>query len=224
MRGSAEARRSVKRCVDVVGAAIGLAALSPVIAGIAVAIRIVDGRPILFVQRRRGLDGRPFDLVKFRTMTDARDATGGPLPDDARITSLGRWLRRYRLDELPELYNVLVGDMSIVGPRPLPPEAERDGQRSYRLRHRVRPGLTGLSQVSGNTLLRLDEKVALDNWYIDRWSLRTDLAIVRRTLDVLLHGEAIDTPTLNEALAHELAPDRNGGEHAGRALDAREGR
>jgi len=147
------------------------------------------GRPVLFRQRRAGREGRDFTLLKLRSMRDATGADGKPLPDEARVTAFGRFLRRSRLDELPGLWNVAAGDMTFVGPRPLLPETIAALGARGAARGRVRPGLTGWSQVNGNTLLTLDEKIALDLWYVDNASPLLDLRIVVLTLWVMVGGE-----------------------------------
>ncbi|MEO7825788.1 MAG: sugar transferase, partial [Allosphingosinicella sp.] len=159
-----------KRPADILLSALGLIVLAPVLAAVAVAVATRLGRPVLFRQVRPGLGGKPFRLVKFRTMLDAVDSEGRPLDDSRRLTPFGRLLRASSLDELPELWNVLKGDMSLVGPRPLlmhylplySPEQAR--------RHDVRPGLTGWAQVNGRNALSWPEKLALDTWYVDHRS------------------------------------------------------
>lgn len=147
------------------------------------------GRPILFRQWRSGKGGVPFHMVKFRTMRELRGPTGTLLPDAARTTRMGRFLRRSRLDELPELTNIVAGDMDVVGPRPLLPETVAAMGADGSLRGLIRPGLTGLAQVSGNTLLTADEKLAFDIWYVRYRSWRLDWAIVVRTIRVVILGE-----------------------------------
>ncbi|WP_334182110.1 sugar transferase [Novosphingobium sp.] len=147
------------------------------------------GRPVLFRQRRAGREGRDFTLLKLRSMREATGPDGQPLPDEARVTAFGRFLRRSRLDELPGLWNVAAGDMTFVGPRPLLPETIAGLGPRGAARGRVRPGLTGWSQVNGNTLLSLDEKIALDLWYVENASPLLDLRIVALTLWVMVGGE-----------------------------------
>ncbi|MCX8474755.1 MAG: sugar transferase [Sphingomonas sp.] len=147
------------------------------------------GRPVLFRQMRSGKGGTPFRMVKFRTMRELRDEAGDLLPDALRTTGVGRFLRRSRLDELPELVNVIAGDMNLVGPRPLLPETIAEMGEGGVLRGSVRPGLTGLAQVSGNTLLGRDEKLALDTWYVRNRSWWLDWRIVLRTVAVVIAGE-----------------------------------
>jgi sugar transferase EpsL len=184
----------LKRLVDVVGAAVLLVLLSPVLGTVAALVAISMGRPVLFRQQRPGLRGMSFTILKFRTMVEATDTIGNPLPDAQRITRFGRFLRRTSLDELPELVNVLRGDMSLVGPRPLLTEyLPRYSQEQMR-RHDVRPGITGWSQVNGRNALTWDEKFTLDVWYVDNQSLRLDLRILRMTLGRVLKGEGIAHP------------------------------
>jgi sugar transferase EpsL len=167
-----------KRGFDILTAGTGLILLSPVIVLTSLAVAIALGRPVVFRQRRPGLGGRLFSLVKFRTMTSGTDETGRVLPDDRRLTPFGRLLRSTSLDELPELWNVLAGDMSMVGPRPLLPQyIARYSPRQAR-RHDVRPGMTGLAQVSGRNALDWESRLELDVQYVDRVSLSLDLWIL----------------------------------------------
>lgn len=173
--------RAAKRLGDVAGAALALVLLAPVAAVVAMMVRLLMGRPVLFVQSRVGLGGATFRIYKFRTMADRYDRHGRPLSDEARITRFGRLLRSTSLDELPELVNVLKGEMSIVGPRPLLPEYLEHYTPTQMRRHDVRPGITGWCQVNGRNALSWDEKLALDVWYVDHWSLRLDLRILALT-------------------------------------------
>lgn len=173
----------------------------PVIAATALAVRIALGRPILFRQQRSGIAQRPFDLVKFRTMFDRRDSAGLPIPDEDRTPPVGRFLRYTRLDELPSLVNVVRGELSLIGPRPLLPETvEAMGAIGCR-RARVAPGMTGWAQVNGNVLLTNEEKVALDLWYIEHQSLILDAYILCRTLWVVTFGERVRSDRLAMARA-----------------------
>ncbi len=192
--------RAVKRTIDVVGAALLLLLLAPLLLAAAVAVKVDTPGPLLFRQRRTGLRGQEFEVLKLRTMCvgaekmrkalAARNEADGHLfkvRDDPRVTATGRWLRRYSLDELPQLVNVLKGQMSLVGPRPLPVEDSAfTGEARRRLR--VRPGLTGLWQISGRSDLAWEEAVRLDLDYVDSWSLKLDLAILFRTLPAVLRG------------------------------------
>jgi sugar transferase EpsL len=182
---------NAKRFLDVVVAGMGLVVLAPVLAVVTVVIAVVLGRPVLFRQERPGLGGRPFTLYKFRTMRNATDASGAPLPDAARLTATGRFLRAASLDELPELWNVLRGDMSLVGPRPLLPEYLPLYSVEQARRHEVRPGLTGWAQVNGRNAVGWDERLAMDVWYVDHRSLRLDLAILVRTVLLVLRRDGI---------------------------------
>ena len=184
----------LKRGVDVVGATVGLVVLSPLLLVLAVLVRLRMGSPVLFRQTRPGLRGHPFELVKFRTMTDARTEAGMPAPDEQRLTALGRWLRRTSLDELPELLNVLRGDMSLVGPRPLLVEYLPRYSPEQARRHEVRPGITGWTQVNGRNALSWDEKFAHDVWYVDHRSFRLDAAILARTVKQVVSGHGVSAP------------------------------
>jgi lipopolysaccharide/colanic/teichoic acid biosynthesis glycosyltransferase len=175
--------------------------LSPLILLIAFCVASVSGRPVLFCQRRAGLGGAAFDLVKFRSMRDTRDASGKLLPDDQRVTAIGRLLRRSRLDELPELWNIAKGEMAFIGPRPLLPETIAAMAAGGVCRGTVRPGLTGWAQVNGNALLDPADKLALDLWYVDNRSLMLDLSIIIRTLGVMMLGERIGRASLERAYA-----------------------
>jgi lipopolysaccharide/colanic/teichoic acid biosynthesis glycosyltransferase len=181
----------MKRALDVFGATVGLLALLPVLVVVAVLVRTDLGTPVLFRQRRAGRDERPFELVKFRTMRDAVDAAGVPLPDEVRLTRLGRWLRSSSLDELPELWNVLRGDMSLVGPRPLPMEYLPRYTTEERRRHEVRPGMTGWAQINGRNLVDWDDRLALDVWYVEHRSLLLDLRILWRTIAAVVRRDGI---------------------------------
>ena len=200
---------AVKRLIDILGAGLGLIVAAIPMAVIALAVAAFMGRPVLFRQRRIGRHGRLFEMLKFRTMTDRRGPDGALLPDEDRTTGLGTLLRRFRLDELPELWTILTGEMSLVGPRPLPPyiqdphvqkTAETGGAENVGAkRATMRPGLTGYAQVCGGTLLTMDEKFALDDWYVDHWSLGLDLWVIWRTLAVVVTGERRDERRIGEA-------------------------
>jgi sugar transferase EpsL len=196
----------IKRAVDLAGALAGLVLLALPMAVVALVVRCSLGRPVLFRQERPGLHGAPFTLLKFRTMTDACDARGRLLPDAERLTPLGRFLRSTSLDELPELVNVLRGDMSLVGPRPLLTEyLERYSPQQMR-RHEVKPGITGWVQVNGRNALTWERKFALDVWYVDNRSLWLDLKILALTLRAVLRREGISEPgqaTAREFLGNE---------------------
>jgi lipopolysaccharide/colanic/teichoic acid biosynthesis glycosyltransferase len=187
-------RRFGKRAFDVAGAAAAIVALLPLGAALALVVRVFLGRPVLFRQSRPGLNGVPFCLVKFRTMTDRRDEAGNLLPDAERLGRLGRFLRASSLDELPELWNVLVGEMSLVGPRPLLlAYLERYSPEQAR-RHLVRPGITGLAQVRGRNGLTWEEKFDLDVEYVDRCSFLLDLRILAGTVRQVLLRRDVNQP------------------------------
>jgi lipopolysaccharide/colanic/teichoic acid biosynthesis glycosyltransferase len=180
-----------KRALDVAAAAAGLLLLSPVLLATAAAVRMGMGSPVLFRQRRPGLGGRPFHMLKFRTMRDAVDARGTPLSDAERLTRFGRWLRSTSLDELPELWNVLRGDMSLVGPRPLLMQYLPLYSPEQARRHEMRPGITGWAQVNGRNALSWDDKFALDVWYVDNQTFYLDLKILLLTLAKVFRREGI---------------------------------
>lgn len=180
-----------KRVLDIFGAGIGLILLSPFLMVISFLVMSQMGSPVLFRQIRPGLLGKPFRMVKFRTMRDAIDASGNPLPDANRLTRLGHFLRASSLDELPELWNVLKGEMSLVGPRPLLMEYLPLYSPEQARRHQVRPGVTGWAQVNGRNALSWDEKFALDVWYVDHRSLGLDLRILWMTIRKVIHREGI---------------------------------
>lgn len=185
----------VKRLLDFVLSAAGLILLSPVLAVTAVLVRTKLGSPVIFRQPRPGRDGKIFHLYKFRSMTDARDENGNLLPDDVRLTSFGKKLRATSLDELPELVNILRGDMSIVGPRPLLVKYLPLYNEEQRHRHDVRPGLTGWAQVHGRNTVTWEEKFRLDLWYVRNISLMLDLKILILTVKSVLRREGISSET-----------------------------
>jgi lipopolysaccharide/colanic/teichoic acid biosynthesis glycosyltransferase len=191
----------MKRSCDVVLAAVALAILAVPMLAIAAAVRVCLGKPVLFTQLRPGRHGTPFWLIKFRTMRAAVDDEGRPLPDEERLTRLGQWLRAASLDELPELWNVLRGDMSLVGPRPLLMEYLPLYTPEQARRHQVRPGITGWAQVNGRNALSWEQKFELDVWYVDHASLRLDLEIIALTLWKTLRCDGI-----NQA-GHATMPD-----------------
>jgi lipopolysaccharide/colanic/teichoic acid biosynthesis glycosyltransferase len=180
-----------KRVIDVSVAASALVLGAPVLAATALAVRADVGRPVLFRQRRVGRGGRIFELIKFRTMRDAVDARGRPLPDGERLTRIGRLLRGSSLDELPQLINVLRGEMSLVGPRPLLVEYLPRYSPEQARRHEVQPGITGLAQVAGRNALSWPQKFALDVYYVDHLSLALDLKILARTVAAVVRRDGI---------------------------------
>jgi lipopolysaccharide/colanic/teichoic acid biosynthesis glycosyltransferase len=199
-----------KRLFDLALTAPGLILLAPALLVVAVLVRIYHGAPVLFRQQRPGYRGQPFSIYKFRTMSNARDASGALLPDAQRLTRLGRFLRSTSLDELPELFNVLRGEMSLVGPRPLLMQyLERYSPEQAR-RHNVLPGVTGWAQVNGRNVLTWEDKFRLDVWYVDHWSLGLDVHILLMTLGKVLKREGISQP--GHATAEEFmgSKDREG--------------
>jgi lipopolysaccharide/colanic/teichoic acid biosynthesis glycosyltransferase len=172
----------MKRVFDVLVAAVAATLLAPVVLAIAVVVRVHLGKPVFFVQERPGRHGVPFRMIKFRTMREAVDAQGRPLPDGERLTRLGKFLRATSLDELPGLWNVLRGDMSLVGPRPLLMEYLPLYNAEQARRHEVKPGITGWAQVNGRNALSWEEKFRLDVWYVDHASLWLDFKIMALTL------------------------------------------
>lgn len=188
----------IKRGIDVVVSGFILLLLAPFMVLLSVLNVIVHGRPIFFKQKRPGLHGRPFDMYKFRTMTNQKDKDGNLLPDHERLTGFGRFLRKTSLDELPELYNVLTGDMSLVGPRPLlmkylPWYTDRE-----QARHRVRPGLTGLSQVEGRNNLGWDDRLEKDLEYVENVSLLMDLKILLKTVAIVFQGKNVELNAIED--------------------------
>ena len=188
------ARLAVKRAIDVAVAAVGLVLSSPLLALIAVGVRLRLGRPLLYRQVRPGRDEQLFTIVKFRSMTDAVDDTGALLPDAQRLTRFGNFLRNSSLDELPQLVNVLRGDMSLVGPRPLLVEYLPLYSPEQRRRHAMRPGMTGWSQVTGRAQITWADHLAADAWYVENWSLRLDFRILARTVRAVIRREGVSVP------------------------------
>jgi len=191
-----------KRFFDLVLTIPAFLLLSPVLGMIALLVWLVDGKPIFFRQSRPGLHGAIFTLIKFRTMRQLVDESGKPLPDGQRLTQLGRFLRATSLDELPEFWNVIRGEMSLVGPRPLlVAYLERYSPEQMRL-HEVLPGITGWAQVNGRNAITWEEKFQLDVWYVDHWSLWLDIRILAMTVWKALKREGITQP--GEATAEEF--------------------
>jgi lipopolysaccharide/colanic/teichoic acid biosynthesis glycosyltransferase len=196
----------LKRILDILGAGAGMVLTAPLLMIISGLILISMGPPVFFVQLRSGLRGVPFNIYKFRTMADFRDGANQLLPDRQRLTALGKLLRALSLDELPELFNVVKGDMSLVGPRPLLIRyIDRYTQEQLR-RHEVKPGLTGWAQVNGRNALDWEEKFKLDVWYVDHWSMWLDSKIILLTLRQVMKRQGISHP--GEATMSEFNPAR----------------
>lgn len=196
----------MKRVFDFVASALLLVGLAPVLVFVACLVRWKLGRPVLFRQTRPGKNAEPFVMLKFRTMLDARDGNGDPLPDNIRLTPFGRFLRSTSLDELPELFNVLKGEMSLVGPRPLLMHYVPLYSSTQMRRHEAKPGITGWAQVNGRNALSWDDKFKLDVWYVDNRSFWLDLKIIAMTVDRVLRrsgisaeGEATSQPFMGNA-------------------------
>ena len=181
----------LKRLFDIGAATTALIILSPVYAITAYKVKKNLGSPILFSQTRPGQDGVPFEMIKFRTMKDAIDSEGNPLPDSERLTEFGKALRNSSFDELPELWNVVRGDMSLVGPRPLLMEYLPLYSKEQARRHEVRPGITGYAQVNGRNAIGWDKKFELDNWYVDNQSLWLDIKILLKTVKKVVIKDGI---------------------------------
>ncbi len=185
------ANNLIKRSLDIVFSALGLIILSPLLLFISLTVLILHGSPIMFKQTRPGLHGKPFTMYKFRTMRNLYGQDGCLLPDEDRLTRFGHWLRSTSLDEFPEFINVLIGDMSLVGPRPLLPEYMDRYTPEQARRHEVKPGITGWAQVNGRNNLTWEEKFRLDVWYVDNWSLALDFRILVTTVGRVLRREGI---------------------------------
>jgi sugar transferase EpsL len=181
----------VKRLLDIILSASGLVLLSPLLVILAVAIRFKIGSPVLFRQQRPGLGGKGFVTYKFRTMTNQCDAAGQLLPDEQRLPAFGRFLRSTSLDELPELFNVLKGDMSIVGPRPLMMKYLGRYTPEQARRHEVKPGITGWAQINGRNAIPWEERLKLDVWYVDNWNVWLDLRIILQSIWMMITRQGI---------------------------------
>ncbi len=184
----------MKRLVDIVVASVAILLLSPIFILVAYKVRKNLGAPIFFYQERPGKDGRLFKMIKFRSMKDATDSLGNPLPDEQRITPFGQRLRSTSLDEMPQLFNVLKGDMSVVGPRPMLKEFVELYSPEQARRLDVKPGMTGLAQVSGRNELDYEERFKCDVWYVDHHNTLVDFKIMWKTLGVMLKREGINAP------------------------------
>ncbi len=183
-----------KRLLDLLLTTIGLIVLSPILLFTAILVRIYLGAPVIFSQLRPGYKGKPFRIYKFRTMNDARDAQGELLPDEQRLTRLGRILRATSIDELPELFNVLRGEMSWVGPRPLLMQYLERYNTEQARRHDVLPGVTGWAQINGRNTITWEDKFRMDVWYVDNWSLGLDIKILALTVWKVIKREGISQP------------------------------
>ncbi len=192
----------VKKILDRVIAGITLVLIAPILIIVAIAVYFRMGSPILFTQFRSGKEARIFQVYKFRTMTNGCDRWGNLLPDEDRLTSLGKFLRRVKLDETLQMWNILKGEMSFVGPRPTLPEQVKEYNELQKRRLSIRPGLTGWAQVNGNTELTWDERIWLDIWYLHHWSLWLDLTIMIKTLGIVIWGERRNEKALNQALSY----------------------
>jgi len=196
----------IKRIFDILVSIFALTLLSPILLILSLLLLVIQGSPIFFCQERPGLEGKIFKLCKFRTMQDKQSSTGERLTDEKRITAFGGFLRRTSLDELPELFNVIKGEMSLVGPRPLLVQyLERYSSEQAR-RHEVLPGITGWAQINGRNAITWDEKFWLDLWYVDHWSFWLDIRILFSTLWKVISGEGISQPgraTMEEFMGNE---------------------
>ncbi|HMK37222.1 MAG TPA: sugar transferase [Desulfomonilaceae bacterium] len=201
-------RRKSKRGLDVILAATALSALWPIMLLIAGAVYLRMGMPVIFRQERAGFRGRPFVFLKFRTMSDDCDETGSLLPDSQRLTRLGLFLRKCSLDELPQLWNVLKGDMSLIGPRPLPVKYLPLYSREQMRRHDVPQGLVGWAGVNGRNAITWQRKFELDVWYVDNWSLALDAKIIFMAMATVLSGYGVNEE--NQATAREFLGSGNG--------------
>jgi sugar transferase EpsL len=208
-RGKSIARTGVKRATDIAGAALGLIICSPLVVVAAVISWRAFGRPVLVHHQRAGRHGAPIDVVKLRTMTDERDESGRLLPDEQRLTPAGARLRRWSLDELPQLWTVLTGVMSLVGPRPLPVTYVDRYDEAQRRRLLVKPGMTGWAQVHGRNVLSWPDRLALDVWYVEHCSIVVDMRILIRTIGAVLSGRGVSADghaTMTEFLGDEQTP------------------
>ncbi|NMB12830.1 MAG: sugar transferase [Firmicutes bacterium] len=195
--------------LDILVSLVGIVVLSPVFVVIGLLVALDLGRPVLFVQERIGLHGKPFVLYKYRTMRNAMSRSGELMPDAQRLTKFGRILRSTSLDELPELLNVLVGQMSLVGPRPLLPEYLDRYTPEQARRHEVKPGITGWAQVNGRNALTWEERFKLDVWYADNWSILLDVKILFMTITTVIRRDGISSE------GHATMPEFRGSAHDG---------
>jgi lipopolysaccharide/colanic/teichoic acid biosynthesis glycosyltransferase len=204
-------QRAIKRGIDVTGAALGLLATSPLSAVAAAGTLLTIGRPIFFRQARPGLHGETFTVVKFRTMRDKVGPDGRPLADDERLTRFGSLLRKLSIDEIPQLWNVLKGELSLVGPRPLLMEYLPLYTPEQARRHEVRPGITGWAQVNGRNAIGWEERFTLDVWYVDHWSLWLDIRTLLKTVAKVVRREGIaggGVATMTKFTGANVGPDK----------------
>jgi len=200
----------VKRLADILGAVLGSVIFSPIMIVVAIVIRLSMGSPVLFRQMRPGYREKPFSVLKFRTMREALDPDGNPLPDEERLTRTGSFIRKTSLDELPQFFNVLKGEMSFVGPRPLLMQYLDRYTPEQRRRHEAKPGITGWAQVNGRNVISWEEKFALDTWYVDNRSLWLDFKILLMTIIKVLRREGISQEgqaTAEEFMGTETTPN-----------------
>jgi lipopolysaccharide/colanic/teichoic acid biosynthesis glycosyltransferase len=217
---SHRAALGVKRLADLAGATVGLLVLSPVLACVAVAVLLTQGRPILFRHQRPGRGHVPFILIKFRTMRDLRTGEARYHSDEQRITKLGRFLRSSSIDELPELWNVLRGDMSLVGPRPLLTEYLPIYTPEELRRHDMRPGITSWAAVNGRHVLRFQERLALDVWYVDHWTLGLDVRILAMTIGQVLRRQDVNATQDISEIGFPLPPVGNDAGHGPASVES----
>lgn len=182
----------MKRIFDLLGSIVAIIVLFPLLVMTALIVYIFIGRPILFKQRRPGLNDKIFVIYKFRTMKELRDDSGKLLPDEERLTSIGKWIRKLSLDELPQLFNVLRGDMSFVGPRPLLEEYLSLYSEEQKVRHLVKPGLTGWAQVNGRNAISWESRFQLDKWYVENWSFLLDVKIIAKTIIKVIYTSGVN--------------------------------
>ena len=207
MQTTSKLNNQIKRIGDLLISFFILAILSPLILIIAICVRVFIGKPVVFMQKRPGYKGKPFDLLKFRSMNDRMNEQGSLMPDEERLTAFGSFLRNYSLDELPEFINVLRGDMSLVGPRPLLMQYLDRYSPEQARRHDVLPGITGWAQVNGRNTLTWQEKFKLDVWYVDNWSLGLDIKILFMTIWKVIKREGINEPGF--ATSREFMGNKN---------------
>ena len=188
----------IKRFIDIILSLLVIVCFCWLYAIVAILVRIKLGSPVLFKQARPGKDEKIFNMYKFRTMTDARDANGELLPDEVRLTSFGSFLRKTSLDELPEFFNILKGDMSFIGPRPLLVKYLPYYNERERLRHSIRPGLTGWAQAHGRNAISWEKKFEYDVWYVEHMSFLTDIRVIIDTVKAVLHSEGVALNALED--------------------------